>query len=163
MLDFLVTMYLGCVTEPVPHGMGYHVMKMAERFVGKAHHLLFNNFFSSVQLGQDLEKRGAYICSTVCLNQKGWPKGLNAAKAKKMKMGDMHFLKNGNMVATLWKDKRPLTVLSTNAQPEKGTAERKAPGRKKLVTVLKSILTYNNSIGGVIWWTRCITTTIKWW
>jgi len=95
MLDFLVTTYLGCITEPMPH------MKMAERFVGKAHHLLFNNFFSSVQLGQDLEKRDTYMCSTVCLNQKGWPKEMNAVKAKKMKMGDVHFLKNGNMVAML--------------------------------------------------------------
>ena len=40
-------------------------------------------------------------------------------------------------------------MLSTNAQPEIGTAERKAPGGKKLVTISESILTYNNSMGGI--------------
>ena len=148
MLDF--SAYLGRITEPAPHGIGHHViMKMAEWFLGKAHHLFFNNSFSSVQLGQDLEKRDTYMCSTVCPNQKGWLMELNAATAKKMKMGDVHFLKDGNMVATLWKDKMPVAVLYTNAQPEMGTAERKAPGGKKLVTIPKPILTYNSSMGGV--------------
>lgn len=148
MLDFSV--YLGRVEAPTPHGMGHHViMKMADRFLGHAHHIFFDNFFSSVQLAQDLEKKKTYMCSTIRLNRKGWPKALNAATAKKMKVGDVQFLQDGNMVATLWKDKRAVAVLSTNAQPEMGTAERKAPGGKKQVTIPRPILTYNNSMGGV--------------
>ena len=58
----------------------------------------------------------------------GWPKELGTAVAKKKKPGDVHFRQDGNMVATLWKDKRPVAVLSTNAQPAMGKQERRAPG-----------------------------------
>ena len=59
-----------------------------------------------------------------------------------MKAGDIHFRQDGNMVATLWKDKRPVAILSTNAQPQMGEAERKAPGGKKKVAGPKPILVY---------------------
>ena len=66
---------------------------------------------------------------------------------RKMKAGDIHFQQDGNMVATLWKDKQPVVILSTNAQPEMEKAERKAPGGKK-VAVPKPVLAYNTSMGG---------------
>ena len=78
---------------------------MADRFLERRHHLFFDNYFSSVQLGQDLEEKGTYMCSTIRLNRSGWPKELNVQCAKKMKADDIHFHQDGNMVATLWKDK----------------------------------------------------------
>ena len=91
------------------------------------------------------------MCSTIRLNRCGWPKELNAQVAKKMKAGDVHFRQDGNMVATLWKDKRPVAVLSTltNTKPEMGEAERKAPGGMKKVSIPKPVLRYNESMGGV--------------
>ena len=71
------------------------------------------------------------MCSTIRLNRSGWSKELNMQCAKTMKAGDIHFRQDGNMVATLWKDKRPVAILSTNAQPEMGEAERKAPGARR--------------------------------
>ena len=141
MLEFDI--YLGRVLAPMPHGLGHHViMKMADRFLERGHHLFFDNYFSSVKLGQDLEEKGTYMCSTIRTNRSGWPKELNAQCAKKMKAGDIHFRQDGNMVATLWKDKRPVAILSTNAQPQMGEAERKAPGGKKKVAGPKPILVY---------------------
>ena len=58
-----------------------------------------------MKLGQDLEKQETYMCSTIRLNRAGWPKELNSARAKKMKAGDVHFLQDGNMVATLRRTK----------------------------------------------------------
>lgn len=148
MLEF--DTYLGRVLAPMPHGLGHHViMKMADRFLERGYHLFFDDYFSSVKLGQDLEEKGTYMCSTIRTNRSGWPKELNAQCAKKMKAGDIHFRQDGNMVATLWKDKRPVAILSTNAQPEMGEAERKAPGGKKKVAVPKPVLAYNTSMGGV--------------
>ena len=147
MLEFDI--YLGRVLAPVPHGLGRHViMKMADRFLERGHHLFFDNCFSSVKLGQDPEEKGTYMCSTIRLNRSGWPKELNVQCAKKMKADDIHFHQDGNMVATLWKDKRPVAILSTNAQPEMGEAERKAPGGKKKVAVPKPVLAYTTSMGG---------------
>lgn len=85
MLDWDV--YLGHSAEPMPHGLGYHViMKVGQRFLQKGHHLFFDNYFSSVQLAKDLEDKGTYMTSTIRSNRKGWPKEFNAAFVKKMKV-----------------------------------------------------------------------------
>ena len=116
----------------MPHGLGHHViMKMADRFLERGHHLFFDNYFSSVKLGQNLEETGTYTCSTIRMNRSGWPKELNAQCAKKMKAGDIHFRQDGNMVATLWKDKRPVAILSTNAQPEMGKQKGRHQGASR--------------------------------
>ena len=92
-LDFDV--YLGRIKEPMLHGLGYHViMKMAEDYLGKGHHIFFDNLFSSVKQGQDLEKKETYMCLTIRLNHAGWPKELNSTKAKV-------YLQDGHVVATL--------------------------------------------------------------
>ena len=81
-----------------------------------------------MRLGQDLEEKDTYMSSTIRLNRVGWPSELNAQRAKKMKAGNIHFLQDGNMVATPWKDKQPVAILSTNVEPEMVKVERKAPG-----------------------------------
>ena len=128
MLEFDI--YVGHVLALMPHGLGHHViMKMADRFLERGHHLFFDNCFSSVKLGQDLEGKGTYMCSTIRMNRSGWPKELNAQCAKIIKKaGDVHFCQYGNTVATQWKEKRPVAILYTNTQPEMGEAERKARG-----------------------------------
>ena len=119
----------------MPHGLGHHViMKMADWFLERGHHLFFDNCFSSVKLGQDLEGKGTYMCSTIHMNRSGWPKELNAQCAKKIKAGNVHFRQYGNTVATQWKDKRPGAILYTNTQPEMGEAERKATWEERGLT-----------------------------
>ena len=123
MLDFEV--YLGRSTKPTPHGVGHQVvMDLAEPFLDMGHHLFFDNYFSSVKLAKDLLARNTYMCSTIRTNRVGWPKDLGSAAAKSMKAGDVYFRQEGNLVATLWKDKRPVAVLSTNADPAMGEEER---------------------------------------
>ena len=142
--------YLGKVNEPMPFGLGHHViLRMSSQFLDKGHHLYFDNYFSSVQLAEDLERRGTYMCSTIRLNRKGWPTDLSGAVAKKLKSGSILFQQAGNMVATLWKDKRPVAVLSTNSQPKMVTEERKARGGKKEVTIPAPVANYNVNMGGV--------------
>ena len=54
--------YLGRVLAPMLHGLGHHViMKTADRFLERGHHLFFDNYFSSVKLGQDLKEKGTYM------------------------------------------------------------------------------------------------------
>ena len=94
------------------------------------------------------------MCSTIPLNRKGWPKELRATVSnkqtnKKTKCSEVKFRRDENMVATLWKDKRPVAILSTNAEPKMGETERRAPGGKKKMAVPVPILAYNRSMGGV--------------
>ena len=102
-----------------------------------------------MKLAQDLLKKDTYICATIRLNRSGWPKELNAQCARKLKAGHIHFHQDGELVATLWKDKRPVAALSTNAQPVMGETERQVPGGKKKVAAPRPVLTYNTSMGGV--------------
>ena len=84
--------YLGKVSEPMPFGLGHDiVLRMSSQFLDKGHHLYFDNYFSSVQLAEDLERRGTYMCSTIRLNRKGWPTDLSGAVAKKLKSGSILF------------------------------------------------------------------------
>ncbi|KAK7106183.1 piggyBac transposable element-derived protein 4-like [Littorina saxatilis] len=148
MLDF--DPYLGKVHEPMPYGLGHHViLRMSSRFLDKGHHLYFDNYFSSVQLAEDLQRRETYMCSTIRINRKNWPTDLSGAVAKKMKSGDILFRQCGNMVATLWKDKRPVAVLSTNSQPKMVKEQRKAPGGKKEIKIPAPVGNYNGNMGGV--------------
>ena len=120
--------------------------------------LFFDNYFLSIKLVQDLEEKGTYMTSTIHSNCKGWPKDFSSAMMKKMKVGDVHFWQDGNLVATVWKDKRTVTVVSTNTQLEMGTQDRRAPGGKKH-NFPKPIILYNHSMNQLtIPWLQCCST-----
>ena len=65
--------------------------------------------------------------------------------------GDSRSLQSGNLTATLWLDKRVVTVLSTASQPnETSTVKRKQQdGRKADVPCPSSVVNYNKYMGGV--------------
>ena len=71
------------------------------------------------------------MTSTIRLSCAGWPSELNTQRANIIKAGNIHSLQDGNMVATLWKDKRLFAILSASAEPEIVKVGRKAPGKKK--------------------------------
>ena len=148
MLEYDV--YLGRIKEPMTNGVGHHVInKMGARFLDKGHHLYFDNFFSSVKLAADLLEKKTYSCSTIRVNREGWPADLRKAQMKKMKKGEVHFRQDGNLVATVWRDKRAVAVLSTNADAKTGSVTRKSPGGTKDVTIPQPIIAYNAHMGGV--------------
>ena len=143
-------MYLGHDSIPRPNGLGWHVvMDMVDRFLDQGHHVYYDNFFSSVQLAQDLLKRNTYMASTIRMKRKAWPSDLSAAAARKMKKGDVELRQDGNMVATLWKDKRVVSVFSTNSEAGMTKKERRAPGGKRDVLVPTPVANYNEGMGGV--------------
>ena len=65
-----------------------------------------------------------------------------------MEAGHVHFHQDVNMVASLWKNKQAVAILSTNAQAEFGKAKRNAPVGKK-VKIPKPVLNYNLSMGSI--------------
>jgi hypothetical protein len=69
LLDFDI--YVGKVQEPMPHGSGHHVVtKLGRPFFGKNHHFFNDNYFSSLQLANDLLLSKTYSCSTIRPNRK---------------------------------------------------------------------------------------------
>ena len=56
------------------HGLGATVVKtLISDFKGKYHHVYFDNFFTSLQLLEDLEKDQIYACGTARKDHKGFP------------------------------------------------------------------------------------------
>jgi hypothetical protein len=68
-----------------------------------------------------------YCCGTVRLNRRGMPEAIKAAKLKKR--GQTITMQKGNLVATVWKDKKMVTYSSTNCDPTQ---------QMRLLTTLKS-------------------------
>ena len=148
LLEFDV--YLGRITDPMPHGVGHHVVtKLTSRFLEKGYHMYNDSYFSSVKLAKDLEAHKTYSCATIHANRQGWPADLGKLAVKNMTKGEVKYRQDGNLLATVWKDKRVVCLLSTNSDAGMQKIKRKAPGGTKEVDIPKPVVTYNSSMGGV--------------
>ena len=98
--------------ETPERGLGYQVVyNLAERYFNMAHHLYYDNFFSSVQLAIDLAERDTYVTSTVRQNRKGLPQEIKSKQ--KMKRGDCLVLQSGKLFAYKWFDTREVRMLTS--------------------------------------------------
>ena len=75
----------------------------------------FDNFFTSTDLMRDLQARNTYACGTVRTNRKDYPSDL---RRMKLVRGEVRTRQIGNLVATMWRDKCVVSLLSTNTSPE---------------------------------------------
>ena len=87
---------------------------------------------------RELESRDTYACGTVRINRRDFPADL---KREKLVRGEIRTRQCGNLVATMWKDKRVESLLSTNTPPEAEIhAEQQiVRGRRKRVVPADSI------------------------
>ena len=101
-------------------GLGYPVVhKLTRPLVGKNHHVFIDNFFSSIPLAENLLWEKIYLCRTVHSNRQGIPREIKPTtqRVKRLWQGESLFLQNGNLVITVWKDKKPAYFLSTQLNP----------------------------------------------
>lgn len=81
-------------------------------------------------------------------NTKGLPKDLDKIKFKNQ--GDHVIKKKANLVVSVWRNKRKLTILSTNTNQGNEEVQRKQKdGTLKNVTCPKSVKLYNSYMNGV--------------
>ena len=148
MLD--IDVYTGKTNTPMPDGVGHHVvMKMAADYLGRHHQLYYDNYFAGVKLAEDLLARDTYACSTIRAGRKGWPQPFNNKNIKKMAPGEIRMMTKGPLLATLWNDKRRVSILSTNAPAAITTVERRVKGGTTTINIPASVLDYNGNMFGV--------------
>ena len=132
------------------NSLGYSVvMELMSLFLNKNHHVYFDNFFSSPKLLQDLQNEGTYACSTVRAGRVGLPP---SSRRKLKREGKMICEQKGNLVYTIWQDKRDVNILSTNfypLSPKTVKERRKRNGDVVRVEKPACVDLYNNSMGGV--------------
>ena len=108
-------------------GLGHHVvMSVGEKYLQKGHHFYYDNFFIPTELAESLLDLKTRSCGTIRMNRKGWPAELKISqktkKENRLKAEDVKMMQQGDMVATIWQDKRTITTLTTNIQPFMGSA-----------------------------------------
>ena len=134
-------------------GLGYRVVHNLTRpLVGKNHHVFVDNFFSSIPLAENLLQDKIYVCGTVRANRQGIPRELapKTQGVKGLRQGESLFLRKGNVVVTVWKDKKPVYFLSTQSNPvgDDRVNRRQRDGSIVEVPSVPVVKSYN-SMGGV--------------
>ena len=95
----------------------------------------------------ELLSRGLYACGTVRTNCVGFP---NDLKTNNLSRGEIAVRKSGNLTATIWKDKRVVSVLSTLSQPAETVQVIRREGNNSVsITCPTAITTYNEQMVSV--------------
>lgn len=120
--------YLGKHDEMQGQSLGERVVKhLSKPLKWKGHHLFFDRYFTSIPLLQNLEVNGIYGCGTINTNRKGFPHELKNPTFSGR--GDTEQLQHDNLVATAWKDAKPVHIVSTTSDPlGDGPTHRRVPG-----------------------------------
>ncbi|XP_033730112.1 piggyBac transposable element-derived protein 4-like [Pecten maximus] len=143
--------YLGKKEGGVEHGLGYNVVtSLCDDIHYHNHHVYFDNYFTGVKLLEDLHDHGIYACGTCRSNRSGFPKEFK--KPGKMNRGEYKVLQKGesNLVATVWKDKKPVFNLSTLSDPEGEVRAARRVGANVLdLPQPLTVYSYNKYMGGV--------------
>jgi hypothetical protein len=108
--------------EPIARGEPKLVHKieveLSRDIEGKGHVIAIDNFFTSVDLFKELTEKAIYATGTLRSNRIGIPSALKSTKAfSKVPQGtlDWRMHESRSMSSVLWKDKKPVLLLSTNA------------------------------------------------
>ena len=129
------------------------VKDLTRTFTRKNHHVFCDNSFSSVKLAADLLKDNIYLTATTRTNRKDFPKELakTTPAIKRLKQGESKFLRKGDVVASVWMDKKPVTFLSTysNSEGAETVKRKQRDGTVIDVPSLPVVTSYNKSMGGV--------------
>ena len=90
-----------------------------------------------------------YLTATTRTNRKDFPKELakTTPAIKRLKQGESKFLRKGEVVASVWMDKKPVTFLSTYSNPEgTETVKRKQRVGPSLMSLLCQLYQNPNMI-----------------
>ena len=87
------------------------VCTLSQPLSGKNHTLYCDRFYTSPELAVELEKQGTVLTGTIMTNRRGLPPALKGRVS--IRRGDTHAYRNSRLLLLQWKDKRLITVLTT--------------------------------------------------
>lgn len=108
--------YTGKSSNAVEKDLGSRVVtELSKGLENKAHKLFFDNYFTNVNLMNNLQEKKIYACGTVNSTRKYLPKFI---PDKQMKRGQFDFsVSDKGLLAVKWKDKRSVHLLSNYHKP----------------------------------------------
>lgn len=110
------------------------------------YHVYVDRYYNSPQLAQELLKLKMYVTGTVLSNRKEMP-----TLSKKLTTGEIEGRRKDEMAVVFWKDKRLVTVLTTNHLVDKAHMVQVQSKYPNAPPVLKpqAVVTYTTNMGGV--------------
>lgn len=115
----------------------------------KAHHVYMDRYFTSIPLLRCLERNGIYGCGTIKDTSLGLPAKI--INPPKMASGESVVRQSGNLLATVWQDKKKVHFLSSNSNPTgAGSTFRKLrDGTRIEIDRPPPVENYHKYMGGV--------------
>ena len=95
------------------------VRDLLMQFDNRGHHVYMDNYYTDPHLFFELFKREIYACRTIRSNRVGFPQTLILTKREEsnLERGFYNWRANNELVAAVWLDKRPVSILSTVHAP----------------------------------------------
>lgn len=143
--------YVGATHGSPCTGLGEKVVtELTTPLFGKYHQVYCDNYFTGIPLFQNLLSNQTYACGTIRTNRKFFPADILPG-AKSMNRGEHRFRQSDNLVATVWKDSKPVTMLSTLCSPDDIVTVDRRQRDGSILTVYcpLAIKLYNLYMGGV--------------
>lgn len=86
------------------------VHEIMQPYLNKGHTIYVDNYYSSVELAEDMLRNRTHVVGTLRNNRKGNP---TEVIGKKLKKGEYIWKRRENIVVGKWRDKRDVLVIST--------------------------------------------------
>ncbi|RVE52535.1 hypothetical protein evm_002929 [Chilo suppressalis] len=146
--DILIYTGKGENGREIIHGQNT-VLKLVNKLKGHGRIVIAVNFYTSINLAEELLLNKTFLCGTIKPNRKGLPKTVTATKLKRGEIcGKMN--KKGVRVIK-WVDKRPVSMISTCKNHDiriKDTGQARR-GTNENIKKPECILTYNDTKKGI--------------
>lgn len=135
-------------------GLGYCVVTdLVRDLQGKKYHISCDNFFTSVRLAPDLLDNELYLCGTMHSNRTDFPADLkpNKQEVRALRRGESVYQQQGNIVITVWKDKKLVSFISTqcDVRGNETVRRKQKDGTYIKVPTIPAVTLYNKYMGGV--------------
>ena len=137
--------YLSSCNDDLPL-LAKVVVTVAEKYLGKGHHIYADRFYSSVPLADDLEKKDRGYTGTIISNRKQLPKALRKNTVK-LRKGETRAWRNGKKLVLGWRDKGKTVLMLSTVHTATLTTVTGRHGEMKTKQLV--IHKYNQSMGGV--------------
>jgi hypothetical protein len=124
-------------------GQAYDVCdKLLANHGGKNHHLVVDNYYTSIDLAQQMLLKEIYITGTIRRNRRNLPP---LVQKKSRKKGEITAVRKGQMLALSWVDHKQVRLISTFASAATVEITKRCTTRE----VPNVITEYNAGMGGI--------------
>ncbi|XP_041944435.1 piggyBac transposable element-derived protein 4-like [Alosa sapidissima] len=127
------------------------VMDLARPYYGSHLSIYMDNFYTGVNLLEEMKTHGLNACGTVRANRAGLPKNERLRKKASMEKHEFRVAQKGELTFCIWQDTKTVMLLSNHHDPtQTGTVNRRKDRANQVpVVVPASLADYQKYMKGV--------------